>query len=134
MAVDLNCVLISAVQMGKRVLFFGGAADSTNTVYALAVPPPPSSRDSTQQAVIDAILNEDETSTGGYSLHLPGVASLLRGRLPVQPQRHQGLPRARLSAATALVGRYWLVVGGFSVLHREMGDVWVRSFQKRYCK
>lgn len=118
--------------MGKRVLFFGGAANSTNTVYALTVPPPlPTSLAGTsagqeKQRVIDAILSDDDSSVSGYSLHLPSVASLQRGRLPVPVQRHQGIPRARLSAAGALVGRYWLVVGGFSVMHREMGDVWVR--------
>ena len=35
-------------------------------------------------------------------------------------------PRPRLSAAALLAGRYVLVMGGFSVEHREMGDVWVR--------
>jgi len=118
--------------MGKRVLFFGGAASSTNTVYALTVPPPPptslagTSAGQGNQRVIDTILSDDDGSVSGYSLHLPSVASLQRGRLPVPAQRHQGIPRARLSAAGALVGRYWLVVGGFSVMHREMGDVWVR--------
>lgn len=34
-------------------------------------------------------------------------------------------PRARLSCAAVLVGRYALFMGGFSVQDQEMGDVWV---------
>ena len=143
--------ICSAVQVGQRVLFFGGGAGSTNTVSALSVPPPPTldntSRKTGNGALVtveqkvqlmvdelhraDVVRSEEDTDAvipasprgvqEGFSLHLPDVASVLNA-VTSRPI----FPRPRLSAAAALVGRHWVVVGGFSVEHDQMGDVWVR--------
>lgn len=129
---------------------------STNTVCALEVPPPPTltsteyrhqaarSPEQQKQQMVDQILRTDlieavsavevsaeQTNEKGYIVRLPNVASLKAGHLPVPPHRHQGLPRARLSAASALVGRHWVLFGGFSVSHSQMGDAWVSQNVKK---
>ena len=137
------------MQVGKRILFFGGGATSTNTVSALSIPPPPTlavvpresssvpylSVDQKVQRMVDELLradvvrSEEDADAGepaspsgqeGFAVHLPDVTSAVN----VATSR-QVLPRPRLSAAAALVGRHWVVVGGFSVEHDQMGDVWV---------
>jgi len=138
----------SAVQVGKRILFFGGGAASTNTVSALSVPPPPAltighresssvpylSLDQKVERMVDELVradvvrSEEDADTvepaspidqEGFAVHLPDVASAFNAATS-----RQVLPRPRLSAAAALVGRHWVVVGGFSVDHNQMGDVW----------
>ena len=70
-----------------------------------------------------------------YNIYFPAVAAFRAvdtdvsagnvGRGAGLLRRPYPAPRDRLSAAALLAGRYVLVMGGFSVEHREMGDVWV---------
>ena len=146
---DIQCICFfycSAVQVGKRILFFGGGAASTNRIApppTLAVVPresscvPYLSVDQKVQRMVDELLradvvrSEEDADTvepaspidqEGFAVHLPDVASVLNA-VTSRPI----LPRPRLSAAAALVGRHWVVVGGFSGDHNQMGDVWVSA-------
>ncbi len=130
------------------MLFFGGGATSTNAVSVLSVPPPPmlpaTSRedrsvhvvtveqkvqlmvDELLRADIDNVNSEDDAdpadpaSPSDFTVRVPDVAPFFDAS-----KSRPVVPRPRLSAAAALVGRHWVVVGGFSVVHNQMGDVWV---------
>jgi hypothetical protein len=114
--------------LGVKVLLFGGGAVHSNRVHVIETP--------RQEAVTEEILfgtnaassADQPRPSGGYTVRMPEVAGD-PGATHVPPaaqSRQRGKPLERCSAAAALVmGRFWLVLGGFSVKYSQMNDLWV---------
>jgi len=93
----------------------GGAAASvdTRTTTAPSTFSPSSSSSSSS------------SSRGRYVLHMPVLASSRRNsKLRIPSNRSNGMPLKRCSATAVRIGQYFLLFGGFSVRHRELGDLW----------
>lgn len=115
----------SAVGLGTKVLLFGGGAVHSNRVHVLETP---RHEVVTEETLLGAGSADQPRSLGGYTMHIPEVAGD-PGAARVPPAartRQRGRPLERCSAAAALVmGRFWLVLGGFSVKYSQMNDLWV---------
>jgi hypothetical protein len=121
----------SAVGLGAKVLLFGGGAVHSNRVHVIETPRWEAGQGLDLADAADAVLLNPAAGGSGYVIQIPEVAGDAgAARIPPAARtRHRGRPLERCSAAAALVmGRFWLVLGGFSVKYSQMNDLWVSCF------
>ncbi len=96
----LSSLVFSSCLVGENILCFGGSASTTNIVACLNI------------AGVCRPSNTPDAREDEISVSFPPVIAS---------------PSKRTSSAAVMVGKYFLVYGGFHLQDKELGDVWVSS-------